>query len=178
MDKIHLRGLPFSFFSPYYGVNVRTYVTYKGKPGVYFLSLDANNRIAQKISRIWYRLNYFHAYITFEQNEQYYIYNAYRKNDNKHQEISIKFTPTSHEYSTKKNTLDYFLAERYCLYSFDSREDLYCVEIHHPQWLLQNVDVQILKNTYIDYLNSSLVKPPIVHYSKSTNVLVWNIRRL
>jgi hypothetical protein len=42
-------------------LNVRTYVVCGGKPGVYFFSLDAANRLAVKTARFLYHLPYFHA---------------------------------------------------------------------------------------------------------------------
>jgi len=43
-DGIHLRGLPaLPGLSRFPELNVRTYVTFDDKPGVYFFSLDAAN---------------------------------------------------------------------------------------------------------------------------------------
>ena len=42
-------------------LNVRTYVTYQGKPGVYFFSLDASNLLAVWAARAVYHLPYFHS---------------------------------------------------------------------------------------------------------------------
>lgn len=39
-------------------LNVRTYVVRDGKPGVWFFSLDAGNRLAVSIARTWFRLPY------------------------------------------------------------------------------------------------------------------------
>ncbi|HJT68744.1 MAG TPA: DUF2071 domain-containing protein, partial [Terriglobales bacterium] len=42
-------------------LNVRTYVTYKGKPGVFFFSLDAGSLLAAFGARLTYHLPYFFA---------------------------------------------------------------------------------------------------------------------
>src|SRR5919107_2435972 len=42
-------------------INVRTYATVDGKPGIWFLSLDAANRLAVQTARRVYRLPYFHS---------------------------------------------------------------------------------------------------------------------
>lgn len=42
-------------------LNVRTYATYEGKPGVYFFSLDAGSLSAVWGARMFYRLPYWHA---------------------------------------------------------------------------------------------------------------------
>src|SRR4029077_16757430 len=47
MSGIRARGLPPApGWSAFPELNVRTYVRYRGMPGVYFFSLDAGNRIA------------------------------------------------------------------------------------------------------------------------------------
>lgn len=58
---LRLRGLPpIPFTSRFLELNVRTYVTYKGVPGIYFLSLDASNRIAVETARLFH-LPYLNA---------------------------------------------------------------------------------------------------------------------
>src|SRR5688500_2141558 len=42
-------------------LNVRTYVTLGGKPGVWFFSLDANSRLAVRGARLYFHLPYFDA---------------------------------------------------------------------------------------------------------------------
>ena len=47
MSGIHLRGLPaIPGTAAFEELNVRTYVVYGGKPGVWFFSLDAASRLA------------------------------------------------------------------------------------------------------------------------------------
>src|ERR1035437_8009177 len=60
----HLRppGVPsLPWLSHLSEINVRTYVTYDGKPGVYFFSLDASNLSAVWGARVFYRLPYWQA---------------------------------------------------------------------------------------------------------------------
>jgi len=60
----HLRppGVPsLPWFSHFSEINVRTYVSYNGKPGVYFFSLDASNLSAVWGARVFYRLPYWQA---------------------------------------------------------------------------------------------------------------------
>ena len=60
----HLRppGVPsLPWLSHFSEINVRTYVTYDGKPGVYFFSLDASNLSAVWGARVFYRLPYWQA---------------------------------------------------------------------------------------------------------------------
>jgi len=40
-------------------LNVRTYVTFDGKPGVWFFSLDARNSVAVAVARTWFTCHIF-----------------------------------------------------------------------------------------------------------------------
>ena len=47
-------------------LNVRTYVTAGGKAGVWFFSLDADNKPAVRLARAGFKLPYFDAAMTYE----------------------------------------------------------------------------------------------------------------
>src|SRR5688572_2505606 len=55
----YLPALPWLSATP--EINVRTYVTVNGVPGVYFFSLDAASYPAVVVARSMFRLNYRHA---------------------------------------------------------------------------------------------------------------------
>src|SRR3977135_4252914 len=62
MTGVRRRGTPpLPWLSAFPELNVRTYVTYGGKPGVWFFSLDAGNSLAVSIARAWFHLPYFLA---------------------------------------------------------------------------------------------------------------------
>ena len=62
VTAVRLRGtLPVPAISTFIELNVRTYVTAGGKPGVWFFSLDASSRLAVEVGRRAYELPYFHA---------------------------------------------------------------------------------------------------------------------
>jgi uncharacterized protein YqjF (DUF2071 family) len=53
--------LPLPGHSSFAELNVRTYVTFGGKPGVFFFSLDATSHAAVWAARATYHLPYFFA---------------------------------------------------------------------------------------------------------------------
>src|ERR1700739_3103576 len=62
MSGVRVRELPpIAGASRFPELNVRTYVTYGGKPGVYFFSLDAGSHLAVWGARALYHLPYFYA---------------------------------------------------------------------------------------------------------------------
>ena len=62
IGSIRLRGCPLvPGIHRFLELNVRTYVTRDGRPGVWFLSLDATSPLAVRVARWWYRLPYFNG---------------------------------------------------------------------------------------------------------------------
>src|SRR3712207_7838782 len=62
MSGVRPRLLPsVSPLSDFPELNVRTYVTSGGKPGIWFFSLDAANPVAVRLARATFRLPYFDA---------------------------------------------------------------------------------------------------------------------
>src|SRR5215211_1629516 len=59
---VRLRGTPpVTWLSHFPELNVRTYTTLDGRPGIWFFSLDAARGAAVAAARRLYRLPYFHA---------------------------------------------------------------------------------------------------------------------
>src|SRR5437764_2906171 len=66
-----LRGLPPPpLLSHFPEINVRTYVTLRGIPGVYFFSLDAGNPLAVQIARTVFHLPYFSAQMHIQKEQE------------------------------------------------------------------------------------------------------------
>ncbi|MGH8637044.1 MAG: YqjF family protein, partial [Burkholderiales bacterium] len=62
MTNVAPRGIPaLPWVSAFPELNVRTYVTVGGKPGVFFFSLDAGNPIAVRAARTLFSLPYYSA---------------------------------------------------------------------------------------------------------------------
>ena len=67
MTNVTPRGLPpLPRVSAFSELNVRTYVRFEDKPGVYFFSLDAGNPLAVATARALFHLPYFPAAMTVE----------------------------------------------------------------------------------------------------------------
>ena len=67
MTGVRLRATPgIPGLSAFPELNVRTYVTKDGKPGVWFFSLDAASSIAVAAARAWFHLPYFRARMSLE----------------------------------------------------------------------------------------------------------------
>jgi uncharacterized protein YqjF (DUF2071 family) len=172
------RGLPaIPGLSAFPELNVRTYVTTGGKPGVYFFSLDAGSAFAVSAARALYSLPYFRARfdVTIAAGTVTYVT---RRTDGEAQ-FSATYRPTGEATRADAGTLAAWLTERYCLYAEDRRGTLHRTEIHHPPWLLRPATADIRRNTMTAPLGFELPDvPPLLHFADRLDVHVWAPERV
>jgi len=172
---------PVPKLSRFYELNVRTYVTYRDKPGVYFFSLDASNLSAVWGARMFYRLPYWHARMSLQGTREI-RYEARRLHGPRAAggmpQFRVVYQPVSPPRAARGGSVEEFLTERYCLYSWN-RNKLYRTEIHHLPWPLQEAAVQVELNTMAEPLGLRLPpRPHLAQYSRLLKVLVWAPERL
>src|SRR5271165_6852167 len=178
----HLRppGIPsLPWISKFAELNVRTYVTFGGKPGVYFFSLDASHLSAVWGARVFYRLPYWHAAMKVKGRGSATLqYRSKRSHGPKPADLVVSYGPVANAFHARPGSLEYFLAERYCLYSVN-RKRLYSADIHHLPWKLQPAAVQVELNTMAQTAGVDLpVSADLAHFSRDLTVLVWAPERL
>jgi uncharacterized protein YqjF (DUF2071 family) len=155
-------------------INVRTYVTAGGKPGVFFFSLDAGSLLAVTAARALYSLPYFHATFSVSRRRGHIVYSSRRHQGNAPAEFRAKYWPIGNVMRATPETLDAWLTERYCLYAVNRRGGLRRAEIHHPPWPLQPAEADIQRNTMTQGLGFRLPDlPPLLHFSERLDVHVW-----
>jgi uncharacterized protein YqjF (DUF2071 family) len=69
------------------------------------------------------------------------------------------------------------MAERYCLYTLDEREDLLRADIHHRAWPLQDAEVEIAGNSMARPYGIELTGEPRAHYAERVDVVFWSLTR-
>jgi uncharacterized protein YqjF (DUF2071 family) len=179
MSGVRLRGtLALTWLSSFPELNVRTYVTGGGKPGVWFFSLDAANALAVKIARSWFHLPYFHAVMNIEREQARTaiteIHYGSRRKGTVRAEFNAAYAPEGPGFLARPGTPEYFLAERYCLYAQRPDGAILRGEIHHAPWELQQVSARISANTMAAHLGLDLSRPPVLaHFARLQEVVVW-----
>jgi uncharacterized protein YqjF (DUF2071 family) len=165
---LRARGLvPLPFTSSFRELNVRTYVTRDGKPGIWFFSLDASSQIAVEAARRLYRLPYFRADITVRHRDGDILYECSR---NEGKAFSGAYGPDGEVFNAEAGSLEHFLTERYCLYA-QHRGRIYRAEIHHRPWPLQPARASVALNTMPPFEVPE--DDPLVHYSERQDVVIW-----
>jgi len=176
MSGIRGRGMPpVAGLSRFPELNVRTYVSHGGKPGVYFFSLDAANRPAVWAARKFYHLPYFYADMRCEDRGGRIDYSSRRVNSPA--EFQGSYGPTTEVRMREKGSLEHWLTERYCLYTTHGG-DVYRGEIHHQPWPVQDAEAELLSCTVAAASGISLpATAPSLLFARRLDVLIWPLRR-
>ena len=178
MEDVAPRGVPaLPWLSAFAELNLRTYVVAEGKPGVWFFSLDAANRVAVRVARAMVHLPYFDAKMRCEKREGWTHYASQRTHRGAAAvEFRARYRVTAKIGRAQRGTLEHWLVERYCLYAADGRRRIFRGEIAHPPWPLQPGVVEIEANTLTDALGFSLSgAPPLVHCAGRLDVVAWSL---
>jgi uncharacterized protein len=177
VSGLRLRGTtPVPLLSRFPELNVRTYVTVGGKPGIYFFSLDAARRSAVDAARRLYRLPYFHARMRRQVSDWGIDFSARRiSEDGPPAQFAARFSPTGGESPVAAGTLEHFLTERYCLYTLDQRGRVLRGEIHHPPWPLRSAVADLAENTMTAPFDIELDGEPLLHFAARQDVVLWRI---
>ncbi len=155
-------------------LNVRTYVRYQGRPGVYFLSLDARNRIAVETARRTYLLPYYKADMTWSREGDTLAYRSVRTDwRGPEARWEGRYTPRGPYFFAAPGSREHWLSERYCLFTVSERDVVRATDIHHLPWPLRAVDVAIEANTMASALGLELEGAPLAMYSPGVHVVVW-----
>ena len=165
--------------SAFHELNVRTYVHHRGVPSVWFLSLDAANRLAVWGARNFYHLPYFNAEMSLDQTGKTIRYSSLRRDRRgPPAELQASWSIGASLPETSAGTLAFFLTERYCL-DAEHNGRLYRSRIHHQPWPLQNAELNSLSSTLIE--SHDLPTPaddPILHYAEKISVDIWPLRSI
>lgn len=179
MEGVMLRPLPdLPWISAFPELNVRLYVNYDDKPGVWFLSLDATNPLAVWAAKKFFYLPYYNAQISIKKQGQEFHYHSQRKN---HQDVELKavYEPVSSPYEAEGGSLEQFLTERYCLYAQSTDGDLIRMEVHHLPWPLQKAKAELQKNSMLQPYHVDLPEtPPLLHFSSRQDVVIWGPEKI
>lgn len=200
MRGVRPRWLPaLPWLSSFPELNLRTYVRgvtgadnagEKGRPGVFFFSLDAANPVAVAIARAVFHLPYFRADMACvpETPDGAVRYSSHRTHGGVPAgELEGRYGPTGPVTLTTPGTLEHWLSERYCLYAvspFDRRPPagpyrVYRSEIHHDPWPTQPAFADFTRNTVAESLHVPISGPPaLLQFARRLDVVVWPPRRV
>lgn len=169
-------------------LNLRTYVRQRGEqgyPGVWFFSLDAASWLGVRVARLWYGLPYFDAQIAIKHEGEAINYEARRTQRGvPPAELALTYEPLGPPQPATPGSFEYWLTERYVLYSARSRGSAQfgvtkIGHIHHRPWPLQpgRARIECCDMTRLLQLDLPAIDP-IVHVAQEIPVVAWGLQKI
>lgn len=162
-------------------LNVRIYVHLDGVPGVWFLSLDANNPFLVAGGRLLFGLPYYQARMSLREEGRRIRYRSRRTHPGAPAaDFNAAWEVGAPLPAAEPGSLDFFLTERYCLYSARGGR-LYRSRIQHEPWPL--AEATLLEGEYREIFTShGLPAPeeaPLLHAAeRPLHVEIWPLERV
>lgn len=160
-------------------LNVRTYVhDDRGLPGVWFHSLDCNQPLAVELARHAFHLPYQHAKMDCETFGQRTAYSCLR-----HGEATAArylYGPDGRSAPAAPESLEFFLTERYVLFSADKNGSLFVGRVHHQPYQLTAAkcdEWSPLPATWEGF-PAITTRPDSALYTQGVDVGVYPLKRL
>jgi len=174
MRRVRPVMLPF-LSSNFLELNLRTYVKDRhGVPGVWFYSLDANDSLAVWTARLLFGLPYRHAKMHAEERHDGISYSCQRRGSSIVQEY--RFLPSDELGEAKLGSLEFFLIERYRLFSIRGTHLLSGRVYHSPYHLRKVVVSKFDKRPFqLDGLPTPPESPDSVLYSSGVDVTIYPV---
>jgi uncharacterized protein len=153
MSGIRPWGFPsLPWLSSFHETNIRTYVTHpKYGPGVWFFSLDAARYLGCLIARHSFKLPYFHSRLSIKIGDRDLHYRGRRNSTQILPQVgvrtsnlvnySISATNEGMWHNAKPKKLEYWLLERYRLYSVGTNGEIVTARVHHEPYRIENASV-------------------------------------
>ncbi|HYE88076.1 MAG TPA: DUF2071 domain-containing protein [Vicinamibacterales bacterium] len=161
-------------------LNVRTYVTLDGRPGIWFFSLDCASSLAVIGARAGVHLPYYRATMSMARNDAGGFDYASRRwsLSGPPAAFAATYRGSGDEFIPAPGSLEHFLTERYCMYSTDGQR-LWRGDIIHPRWRLQTAEASIAVNSMIAAAGvRPLAERPLLHFAAFQDVRFWWPRRV
>lgn len=181
LSGIKLRWLPeVKPLASFPEVNLRTYVTYRGQPGVYFISLDADNPVAVAIASRWFQLNYYDAEIRYTRDADGLHFNSRRiQRRLPEAKLDVTYAPADSLTAGAPGglRLQEWLTERYCYYVAKDDQVRRC-DIDHRPWSLQHARADFRENSIALPFGIELDGAgALLHYCRYMEARIWPLRR-
>lgn len=170
--------------SEFHETNVRTYVTCRGEPGVWFFSLEAANSLAVRVARWRWRLRYFRAEMSISRHGSQVEYRSRRlwppplpAHTDVVAEIGDWLPNGGPQGEARPGTLEFFLAERYLLFTELAPGGIARGQVHHRPYPLQTATLQRCDQSLLSAAGINVETPPAhVLFSPGVTVDIFPLR--
>jgi hypothetical protein len=143
----------------------------RGQPGVWFFSLDCDQTIAVEVARKFFHLPYQHAQMSSEGS----VYRCQRKDCEK--EAVFDYESSGDLRTAEPGSLEFFLLERYLLFSESRGGKIHCGQVHHSPYQFTKANVAKSSRVPLEWEKFSVREEPISQlYSPGVPVSIHPLR--
>ena len=172
-------SVPLPGVSWFLETNVRTYVQHEnGLRAVWFFSLDANSRIAVRIARWFWNLNYIDCRMELHRECDKLRYRGQRlSSPNRAYDVRCRI-PSATPKRAANGSLEEFLLERYTLLSRSRGGEYWSGQVHHTPYKFVPVNDLQCEETLTCGLRNTAAAPDHAVYSPGVDVRVSRLQRV
>ena len=160
-------------------LNLRTYVTCDGEPGIYFFSLDAQGLASVIGARLTHFLPYYYARGHFRSTDgRVEVTSRRRQPGDRPARFEASYEPIGEPYEADPGSREEFLTERRRLYTQAPNGTVRHTDVRHDRWTLYPVTASIYENTLFEA--NEFPAPdtrPELYYSPGVDVVTTRSKR-
>ena len=146
MRRLRLRGLPpLPFVSSFPQMNLRTYVTHDGRPGVLVLRVIVESRLAVAIGRRLFSLPYERGRLSMRREGEGWGFRCEVRAGEGPFSFAVRYRPEAPLLHPAAGSLEHWLSERFCYYATGRGGRLVRGDLDHPPWSLQPARLEVLE---------------------------------
>ncbi|WP_197441009.1 YqjF family protein [Thalassoglobus neptunius] len=168
------------YISNFLELNVRTYAFNEdGTPGVWFFSLTANRWLAVMLARKLFGLPYVWGKMFASVDDAGAVhYRTSQFRDEQRRTMEFEYQPQETASPSEPGTLDFFLVERYILFSETRPGEIATGQVHHPPYRVQPVKVNAFSSLPVELDGFPSMQTPPEHmvYSEGVDVEVFGLK--
>jgi uncharacterized protein len=180
LAKVQLGPLPpVPLCTNFLELNLRTYVLYRGEPGIYFLSMHADARVAVAAARWLTPLPYRHAPMACCSEQGQWRWQCGPSVAGRAALLNGRFQPQGEARPVAADSLDVWLLERYRAFVPDRQGTLYCMAVEHAPWDVCGSTAEIAQVSCEPSLGIDLSRTPCLsHFSDGVGAVVLPFERI
>ena len=168
LTRQRIRGMPpLPGLSQFGELNVRTYVTVDGRPGVHFLDIDASSNAVVAGARAALALPYHPADVDVRRTAGAVEYRTRRRSDGAAFDATARVQPGT---TKAPEGLAAWLANRFWIHTVGPGGMVLSARVDHPAWRLTDVDLSVRVATVLSRFGLDGAEPTLAHLGEQRDV--------
>lgn len=157
---------PLPLLSSFQEVNLRTYVRYRGEPGVFFLSIDMDSLPAVLVARLTENVPFYRAQVRIAQEGETWTWQSRRTLTlGPGARFSARCQPRGEGFQAQAGSLAAFLTQRFTFFCRGRLGGVHRVQAEHAPWPLQDADGEVTDHSVAAACGVQLSGAPVLYFS-------------